>query len=176
MKALLIGASAAVLAGCTCPAPLSLNGVGPRPVAFQADVQEAESAIVEKSHKPPSAPSGKNTNPAARTAMHTPATKKEPSPPPQLDEKPDPLIEKAKAAIRTMMEDSASAEFGEIRRVVKILLGEPVDTVCGHVIGKNASGGNTGEMAFLYIVQDGEAYLVDGNNPMAETGYRNLCD
>src|SRR5262249_4402369 len=109
-------------------------------------------------------------------ATYTPASKKEPSPPTGLDEKPDPLIDKAKATIKTMMENPASAEFGEIRGVVKILLGEPVDTICGHVMGKNASGGSTGQMAFLYIVQHDEAYLVDGHNPMAETAYRNLCE
>jgi len=74
------------------------------------------------------------------------------------------------------MADPASVEFGEIRRVAKNLLGEPVNAICGHVNGKAASGGNTGEMAFLYVVQEDEAYLVDGNNPMAETGYRNLCE
>jgi hypothetical protein len=176
MKALLIGASAAVLAGCTCAAPFNVNRLGPRPVAFQAEVQEAESATVANTPQPQPERSGKNTNPTARSATYTLATNRGPLPPTQLDEKGDPVIEKAKAAIRAMMEDPASAEFGEIRRIVKNLLGEPVNTICGHVTGKNASGGSTGEMAFLYIVPDDEAYLVDGNNPMADTGYRNLCE
>ena len=45
------------------------------------------------------------------------------------------------------------------------MLDEPVDTICGYVKGKNASGGDTEEMPFLYIIRDdrdGEAYLVDG--------------
>jgi hypothetical protein len=179
MKALLIGAAAAVLAGCTCPAPFKLEPLGQRPVAFQADVQEAAPATVITTHKPPSAPpapSGKSGSPAAKKATYTVATRKESSPPAQFGEKIDPLIEKAKAAIRAMMPDPPSAEFGEIRRIVKSLLGELVDTVCGHVTGKDASGKSTGEMAFLYIVHDDQGYLVDGNNPMAETGYRNLCE
>jgi hypothetical protein len=176
MKAFLMGASAAVLAGCTCPAPLNLNQIGPRPVAFQAEIQEAQSATVANAPQPQPARSGKNTNPTAKSVTYTLATNKGPLPPAQLEQKGDPVIEKAKAAIRAMMDEPASAEFGEIRRVVKNLLGEPVNTICGHVKGKNASGGDTGEMAFLYIVYDNEAYLVDGNNPMAETGYRNLCE
>jgi hypothetical protein len=42
------------------------------------------------------------------------------------------------------------------------MLDEPVDTICGYVKGKNASGGDTEEMPFLYIIRDdrdGEAYF-----------------
>jgi hypothetical protein len=175
MKALLIGATAAVLAGCTC-ASSNLNQIGLGPIAFQTEVQEAESATVANTHKPPSAPSNKRSNPAAKGATYTLATNRGPLPPARLDENADPVVEKAKTAIRAMMEDPASAEFSEIRQVVKTLLGEPVNTVCGHVKGKNESGANTGEIAFLYTVDDDAAYLVDGTNPMAETGYRNLCE
>jgi hypothetical protein len=176
VRALLLIGSAAILAGCTCAASLNQNQVGLGPIAFRADVEEIDSTTATKTQKLPPVRSGKNTNSAAKRTAHAVAAKGEPPPPAQLEKKTDPLIEKAKAVIRKMMADPASVEFGEIRRVAKNLLGEPVNAVCGHVNGKAASGGSTGEMAFLYVIQEDEAYLVDGNNPMAETGYRNLCE
>jgi hypothetical protein len=50
------------------------------------------------------------------------------------------------------------------------------DTVCGYVKGKNAAGRDTGEMPFLYIIDHNEAYLVDGNRPVAEIVHRSICD
>jgi len=95
-------------------------------------------------------------------------------PPAQVD-KPDPVTEQAKARIATMLENPTSAEFGETRRAMKTLRGESLDTICGYVKGKSASGVDTGEMPFLYIVQDNEAYLVDGSSPVAETLFGVLC-
>jgi hypothetical protein len=46
------------------------------------------------------------------------------------------------------------------------------------VKGKNASGGDTEEMPFLYIIRDdrdGEAYLVDGRSYVAKTVHGVLC-
>jgi hypothetical protein len=74
-----------------------------------------------------------------------------------------------------MMENPASAEFSKLTRAVKNLLDEPVDTICGYVKGKNASGGDTGEMPFLYMIRDGEGYLVDGRSFVAETVHGVLC-
>ena len=75
-----------------------------------------------------------------------------------------------------MMENPASAEFGKLKRAVKGLRGESLDTVCGYVKGKSASGLDTGEMAFLYIAQGNETYLVDGSSLTAETVHRVLCN
>ena len=75
-----------------------------------------------------------------------------------------------------MMVNPASAEFYNLKRAVK-MLDEPVDTICGYVKGKNASGGDTEEMPFLYIIRDdrdGEAYLVDGRSYVAQTVRRSL--
>src|SRR5215211_1845185 len=79
------------------------------------------------------------------------------------------------SAIAVIMESPASAKFGEMKRAVKSLLGEPLDTICGYVKGRDPSGGDTGEMPFLYIIHHDEAYLVDGSSPVAETLHRVLC-
>ena len=93
----------------------------------------------------------------------------------QINAKPDPVIEKAKATVAGLMENPASAEFGDMKRATRNLGSEPLDTVCGYVRGTKVSGGDTGEMPFLYIIQDDEAYLVDGSSPMANTVYSVIC-
>jgi hypothetical protein len=101
-----------------------------------------------------------------------------PAPAAQLKTKADPVTEKAKASIAAMLEDPASAEFSKLKRAVKKLLHKSVDTICGYVKGKNASGGDTGEMPFLYIIRDdgdGEAYLVHGRSHVSETVHSVLC-
>src|SRR5262245_33138228 len=86
----------------------------------------------------------------------------------------DPILKKAKATIAAKMEDPSSAEFGEMKRAFrKNTLGKSVDTICGYV---KASSGETTERPFLYLVQDDEAYVVDGNRDMmAVAAYRNIC-
>jgi hypothetical protein len=91
---------------------------------------------------------------------------------------PDPVIVKAKATIAAKLENPASAEFGEMNRAVrKNMLGQAVDTICGRVKGKKASGEDTGDRPFLYLVKDDEAYVVvDGPaGSVAATAYRNIC-
>ena len=52
-----------------------------------------------------------------------------------------------------------------------------MDTICGHVKGKNASGGETGERPFLYLVKEDDAYVVDGKaGSAAAIAYRNICN
>jgi BA14K-like protein len=114
-----------------------------------------------------------NSGGARRTCV---AGKIRPSPSTQLNDKADPVTEKAKATIATMLENPGSAEFGKTRRTIKNLRGDFLDTICGYVKGKSASSEDTGEMPFLYLVRDNEAYLVDGSSPMAETLYRVLCE
>jgi hypothetical protein len=145
-------------------------------VPFEVDAENANSTLVANKQTRSSIPFGKKNDPVARTGKHTIAEKKAALPPAQLHHKADPITEKAKARIAAMIEDPASAEFGEIRRAVKSLRDEMLDTICGYVKGKNASGGETGEMPFLYIVQHKQAYLVDGTSPMAETVYGVLCN
>lgn len=63
------------------------------------------------------------------------------------------------------------------RAVRKNVRGESVDTICGRVKGKKASGEDTGDRPFLYLVKDDEAYVVDGSASLAAaTAYRNICN
>jgi hypothetical protein len=81
--------------------------------------------------------------------------------------------------LSSMARSARPYPFYKLKRAVKKLPDESVDTLCGYVKGKNASGGDTGEMAFLYIIRndrDGEAYLVDGKNYTAQTVHSVLCD
>ena len=50
-----------------------------------------------------------------------------------------------------------------------------MDTICGHVKGKTASGGDTGEMSFLYLVKEDDGYVVDGKSESAATTYGKIC-
>jgi hypothetical protein len=91
---------------------------------------------------------------------------------------PDLVLSKAKATIAAKMEDPASAEFSDMKRAMrKNTLGRPMDTICGHVKGKNASGEETGERPFLYLVNEDDAYVVDGKpDSAASIAYRNICN
>ncbi len=92
----------------------------------------------------------------------------------QLNEKFDPVIEKAKATIAAKLPNPASVEFVEMKRAArKTTLGNAVDTICGYVWAKNASGADIGARPFLYIVQKNEAYV--GGYPIASSPYHNIC-
>jgi hypothetical protein len=181
MRTLFIGALAFNLVGCTF-----LPNLDPRAASTNSKprVSKVVAQNVTKSTNPQarsSAQFGKKTKVAAR-AKSTVAGKKAPLLPAQLNGTvgtAEPAIEKAKASIAGMMANPASAEFYKLKRAVKKLPDESVDTICGYVKGKNASGGDTGEMAFLYIIRnnrEGEAYLVDGKSYTAQTVHGVLCD
>jgi hypothetical protein len=151
----------------------------------------------------PLAPKPAASRPAARLAKAAPATRirsrrssypKKPAPvavakvapPPekpgvaasdQPAETSDVVLDKAKSTIAAKMEEPGSAEFSDMKRAMrKNTLGRPIDTICGHVRGKNASGGETGERPFLYLVDGDDAYVVDGKaNSAASIAYRNIC-
>ena len=95
----------------------------------------------------------------------------------QPAETSDPVIATAKTTIAAKLEDPASAEFGEMKRAIrKNTLGKSVDTICGRVKGKKASGEDIGDRPFLYRVTEDEAYVVDGPaNSAAASAYRNIC-
>jgi len=97
----------------------------------------------------------------------------------QPNGKTESVTEKAKATITAKMGHPASVVFGEMKRAVrKNARGEPIDTICGYVKGKSVSGGDTGEMPFLYLVKEDEAYIVNwsGDDVVAATAYRTICD
>ena len=91
----------------------------------------------------------------------------------QLDDKLDPVIKKAMPTIAAKMENSVSVELVEMKRAEKNAAGKSVDTICGYVRGKTASGAVTGDRPFLYLVQENEAYI--GGYNMATSPYHNLC-
>ena len=92
-------------------------------------------------------------------------------------ETPDPVLVKAKTTIAAKLEDPASAEFGEMKRAMrKNTFGKSVDTICGRVKRKKASGEDAGDWPFLYLVTEDEAYVVNGAaNSAAASAYRNIC-
>jgi hypothetical protein len=87
----------------------------------------------------------------------------------------DPATEKAKTAIAAMLEEPASAEFYNLKRAQKKLLHRTRDTICGYVRAKDGPGGDIREMPFLYTVDDGEAYLVNGRSQVIATVHGALC-
>jgi hypothetical protein len=90
----------------------------------------------------------------------------------------DPVLNKARISVGAKLENPASAEFGDMTRAIrKNTFGRPVDTICGHVRGRNASGADTGEKPFLYLVKEDDAYVVDGKaDSAAAIAYRNICN
>ena len=160
MRALLIGALAATLVGCTS-LPSSETGGARQPVA---------SKVVAKNTT-----STKLKNKAVAKVEHPRTTVRSPAAQPK---RTDPATEKAKAAIAALFEDPSSAEFYNLQRAKKNLLDTHVDTICGYVRPKNPSGEDIGGMPFLYIIGqngDDEAYLVDGINHVAETVHEAVC-
>jgi hypothetical protein len=202
MRTLLIGTLAATLVGCSCLLPpqasmeacTDVGGFGcfnrmaasqpieptPAPSRTKTKPQttKAKPTIAAKSEEPPPAHVRDRSDLAAKEAKSTTIEAKVETPAPvRPAETSDPVIVKAKTAIAAKLENPASAEFGEMKRAIRLnLLGQSVDTICGRVKGKNAWGEMTGERPFLYLVKDGDAYVVDGPpNSAAATAYRNIC-
>jgi hypothetical protein len=194
MRTLLIGALAATLAGCSCllPPQASMDActdgfacfdraaaerIRPEPALFDGATKKVKARIA-KTVKPSSADTrDRVTLPDAKEAKPATITAKVEPPPVQPAETSDPLINKAKATIAAELEDPASAEFVEMNRAVrKTMLGESDDTICGRVKGKKTSGEDTGERLFLYLVEEDQAYVVDGAaGSAAASAYRNIC-
>jgi hypothetical protein len=200
MRTLLIGALAAIVAGCSCllPPQASMEGCGeakglacfdrtaasepiePRPALFNASTTTKKArSRTAKAEKPPSAANSNAViHPDAKEADATTTTAKiEPPASIQPSEMSDPVIDKAKTTIAAELEEPASAEFVEMNRAVrKTMLGKYVDTICGRVRARNASGADTVDRLFLYLVDDDEAYVVDGaTGSAAAITYRNIC-
>jgi len=148
MRMIFVCALAAIVAGCSCYAP---------PQASIDACTASGLACLDRSS-------------LSQTIEPEPAA---------LDaETSDQVIAKAKITVAAKLEDPASAEFGEMKRTMRTnTLGHSIDTICGHVKGKKASGESTGDRPFLYLVKDDEAYVVDGApTSAAATAYRNICN
>jgi hypothetical protein len=131
----------------------------------------AKSAIATKTETPQSQPD--NTSNTSTTEKSTVVTKTEMPQSSQLDDKFDPVIKKAMPTIAAKMENSASIELVEMKRAEKNASGKSIDTICGYVRGRTASGTDTGDRPFLYLVQENQAYI--GGYDMATSPYHNLC-
>ena len=149
----------------------------PMPTALAPDpaIAKPSSATPARSGKRPSPKKRGSADLAKaappRTRIHVSAS----APPAAMS---DPVLDKAKATIAAKMEDPESAEFSNMKRAMrKNTFGRPVDTICGHVKAKDASGGETGERPFLYLVKEGAAFVADGKaDSAASTAYRNICN
>ena len=199
MRTLFIGTLAATLVGCSCPSPQASMEACTDANGFGCLNRTAASRPIE-----PAPASSKTSSATTRVKPTIAAKKEEPSTahvrdrshlaakeakPPVIEAKveapasgrpaetSDPVIAKAKATIAAKLEDPASAEFGEMKRAIrKNTFGKPVDTICGRVKGKKASGEATGDKPFLYLVTEDEAYVVDGPaTSAAASAYRNIC-
>ena len=199
MRSLLISTLAATLVGCSCISPPQAsmdactdpNGFGwfnrmadsqpveqkPAPSRASSAKAAARSPTAAKKEEPSSAHVRDKPQLAEKKPKPAIEAKVEAPPPVRPAETPDPVISKAKITIAAKLEDPTSAEFGEMKRAIrKNTLGQSVDTICGYVKGKKASGEDTGDRPFLYLVKEDDAYVVDGPpRSAAATAYRNIC-
>jgi hypothetical protein len=200
MRTLLIGVLAATLVGCSCLLPpqasmeactdasgsACLNGMAvsrsiePAPASSKSNsaTTKVKSAIATKTEKPSTAHVPDRSQLAEKRAKSAMIEAKVEAPASgRPAETSDPVIIKAKTTIAAKLEDPASVEFGEMKRAIrKNTLGQSVDTICGRVKGKKASGEDTGDRPFLYLVTEDEAYVVDGPaKSAAASAYRNIC-
>src|SRR5437773_1449487 len=173
MRTLVVGTLAATLVGCSCVLPpqtvmeacMDPNGLAcfkavasqpiePKPASFKANSApiKAKTAIAEKTEKPQSD---------------------------DIRDRPRFATKKSKSTLAAAkVEAPASAEFGEMKRAFrKNTLGKSVDSICGRVKGKKATGEDTGDRPFLYLVKEDDAYVVDGPpGSAAASAYRNICN
>jgi hypothetical protein len=164
MRALFIGLLAATLVGCTT-LPDPETGAGRKPVASKVGAKKATSIKPRKTR----AVAKVKTRAVAKVKYAGKARAIQPR-------RADPVTEKAKTAIAAMLEDPASAEFYNLKRARKKLLHKNVDTICGYVRAKKGSGGDARRMPFLYTVDDGQAYLVNGGgSQVSATVHGALC-
>jgi hypothetical protein len=122
---------------------------------------------------------GDKTLHATKAAKPAPDTAKvEPAAAGQPAEEIDPVMDRAKIAVLVKLTDPKSATFGEMKRSMrKNLLGQSLDTICGHVKSKKASGEDIGDRPFLYIVKDDVAFVADDSPTSAgSTAYANICN
>ena len=129
---------------------------------------ELKKSIATKVETPQPAQPDDKSNAESKNSV---ATKIETPQPSQLDD--ETVIKKAKITVAAKMEDPASVEFVDIKRVMNK---NTFEIICGHIKGKRKSGEATGERPFLYLVKEDEAYIVDrGPDSMAAIVYRANC-
>jgi hypothetical protein len=161
--------------------PCSARTAEDAPIELKPSSTKVHSARKEAKSKPP-----KNSSSSAKADSQTATEKAKSTSPAAVEDSAanqpaqtsDSIMSRAKMAIAAKLENPASAEFQDMKRAIRTnTLRQNVDTICGHVKGKNASGADTGEMAFLYLVKDDDAYVVSGGpETAAAAAYRNICN
>ena len=157
MRALFIGLLAATLVGCATVA--QDDSAVKTPTASKVDAKSAKSIRARKA---------KVVAKAKHAGLTTASRATQPR-------GTDPVTEKAKAAVAAMLPEPASAEFYDLKRSQKQLLSRTLDTICGYVRAKDGPRRDIREMPFLYTVNDGEAYLVNGRSQVSATVHGALC-
>jgi hypothetical protein len=110
-----------------------------------------------------------------KSANSTISSTPEALPPDRLTEISDTVLKNAKTTLAAKMENPASVEFREMKRAErKNAVGKPIDSICGYVRGRTASGEETGDKPFLYLVQEDEAYI--GGYSIATSPHHNICN
>jgi hypothetical protein len=207
MRTLLVGVLAATLAGCSCfvspqsgveactgadgrgfacfdrnagPSRLS-QATEPEPSSFDPSTPTSieKTALAARTAKPSSAHAPDKTRHAGKAAkpIATAAAEAEPTAAAPPSDAIDPVADKAKIAVAVKLENPVSATFSMNRSMRQNMRGQFVDTICGHVKGKKASGEDIGDRPFLYLVKDDEAYVADDSpTSAASTAYRNICN
>ena len=132
---------------------------------------ESKNSIATKIETPQ--PSQSNGKPSDEENMKSITAKTETSQSSQLDD--GSVIKKAKVTIAAKMENPASVAFRQMKRAErKNAVGKSIDSICGYVRGKTASGEETGDRPFLYLVQEDEAYI--GGYSIATSPHHNICN
>src|SRR6267154_731509 len=167
MRTLFVGTLAAMLVGCSCPLPprtvmeactdadglacfdrtVAGQPIELKPASFKANSATTKAKPTAKTEKLSPDDEGDKAYLAATRATSTSAAAKvEPPASGHTAEPSDSVITRAKTAIAAKLEVPASAEFGEMKRAFrKNTFGKSVDTICGSVKGKKASGEDTGD-------------------------------
>ena len=190
MRSLIIGALLATLIGCCRTPPqaslerctskgcIHRTAANPRvelkPVSFRPGPATANVKFTTTA-KAPEPASADHTGLIEKSANSAINSTPEAPPPDRLAETSDTVLKNAKTTIASKMENPASIEFKEIKRAErKNAVGRSIDSICGYVRGKTASGEETGDKPFLYLVQEDEAYI--GDYSIATSPHHNICN
>jgi len=200
MRTLLVGALIASLMGCCRTPPQAalercttkgciqrtaansqteIRRVAFKPSPAPANTKSAPVTPAAPAIAPASAPTepsdqtgliGKSATPVISSAPGAPV-------PSQSADTPDAVVNKAKAKTAAILTDPESAEFDDMKRAIrKDMSGQPVDSICGRVKEKKASGAGVSDRPFLYLVKEDKAYIDDGYpESVAATWYRAVC-
>ncbi len=198
MRTLLVGALIASLMGCCRTPPQAALERCTTKGCVQRTAANSQTEIRRVAFKPSPAPANMKSAPVVPAAPATAPASTEPSDqtgligksatpvissapaapvPSQSAEAPDAVVNKAKATTAAILTDPESAEFDDMKRAIrKDMTGQPVDSICGRVKEKKASGEGVSDRPFLYLVKEDKAYIDDGYpESVAATWYRAVC-